>query len=62
MEIMKKRLMDTKDRVKRSNINIIWEAVENNREIKKRQYLEDNWQFLRIDERHESSVSKFQEG
>lgn len=60
MEIMKKRLMDTKDRVKRSIINLIWEAVD--REIKKRQYLEDNWQFLRIDERHESSVSKFQEG
>lgn len=61
MGIMKERLRETKNRVWMSNINIIWEANEDNTYIGKRQYLEDNWQFLRIEERHESSVSKSQE-
>lgn len=61
MEVVRERLRDTKDRVRRSNINLTWEADEDNREIGKGQSLQDNWQVLRIDVRRESSVSKFQE-
>lgn len=61
METMKERLRDAKNSVRMSNINIIWEGNEDNRDIGKIQYLEDKWQFLRIEERHESSVSKSQE-
>lgn len=35
MEVVRERLRDIKDRVRRFNINLIWEVDEDNREIGK---------------------------